>query len=271
MATQTGQMYNTFNYLIPQSGTTHVYASVIQASATPYVGNFQAVQFNGVQFRPQAAWFDNSQSSNELVFNIPAIGFRLNIPAGANIAYNFPSIEGFSYTVTGGGQATIFFADFPLLPSSASVTLPNTSNVDIVQSIQLDTLNQNPASAPVFVEAVAQQAQTKSAVIAASSTSTTITPPASSLKLTKLSLSITGNATLATAGIETITSTINGTTVLTDAVYIPSAAINNAQLYEKVWELDYAGFEMSTYDLVINLSTALATGQVTINAFFTVN
>ena len=269
--TQSGQMFNTFNYLVPTSGTTHVYASVIQASTVPFVGNFQSVKFGGTSFRPQAAWFDNSAGTGELTFTIPSIGFSLNIAAGANIAYNFPSVEGFSYEVTGAGQATIFFADFPLLPSSASVTLPNTTNVDIVSSITLQAEIVNAANSPVYSQTVSQQNNNVNGVITGTATSLSLTPPVANMKLQKLSISITGNATLAAAGVDTITSTVNGIDVAIDATYIPAAALNTGQIYTKDWDFSQASFGMAGYPLIITLATALATGQVTVNAFFTVN
>jgi hypothetical protein len=105
------------------------------------------------------------------------------------------------------------------------------------------------------------------AAIAAGATVATLTPPANNA-LAMWGISITGDATLATAGEDTITVALNGVTLYQTSVYIPATALSApGQYYSRVHK--YNSFVVpkvgASGTFTVTLGTALATGMVNVN------
>lgn len=117
----------TINYLVPAQATTHVVVSQFLASAVPYTVNWREFSVNqGYPFYPQGAFVDNSQGNADLVITINPLGYTFKVPAGFSRAVSFPATTGDQVaTITGNGQVSIYWADFPVLPDSGGqVVLP---------------------------------------------------------------------------------------------------------------------------------------------------
>lgn len=103
-------------------------------------------------------------------------------------------------------------------------------------------------------------------VITASSV--TITPTANT-KIRKLKLALTENATLAVAGIDVVTVSLNGVTIYQTGIYIPAAALTSTSLlWNEEINFDDITHNSGTGNLVVSLSTALAGGAMYVNAWF---
>ena len=95
------------------------------------------------------------------------------------------------------------------------------------------------------------------------------TPPANT-NLRKMVLSVTENATMATAGENQVTIALNGVTVFTDQAFVPAVALaTNGLLYHRDLDFGALGFSAGNAGtLTATLGTALATGSLTVNAYF---
>jgi hypothetical protein len=95
------------------------------------------------------------------------------------------------------------------------------------------------------------------------------TPPANS-NLRKLLISVTDNATQATAGEDMITVALNGVKIFAEPVYVPAVALDTGgQLYHR--DIDFGGTGFNTGSagaLTVTLGAALATGSLNVNAYF---
>lgn len=267
--------FRTFNYLVPANGTTHVYLTQIAASGVAASGNFAAIQFDGIPFRPQGVWIDNTNGTGEAIVTIQPIGFSMKVPAGANMAANFPSTENLKYSVTGTGTVNLFWADFPLLPNSTVATLDLTNTGGVlpveIQSILAGTIFDvsltNTAATPVYTRKSASAINSYNGTVSGTETSDSIVVT-NNVSFKKLRLSLSDNATLAAAGINTITVNVGGVNIFSEGVFVPGAALDTTGLLWEV-DLDFTAGEINTLtdDVIITLSTALATGQLNYNFY----
>lgn len=93
------------------------------------------------------------------------------------------------------------------------------------------------------------------------------TPPANS-NIRRLQVIVSGAATLATAGAETIAVELNGVTIFESNVYIGAAAVSGAIA---VFDVPFDGVTFNTGasgTLNLTLGTALATAGVVVNGYF---
>ncbi|MGC9239854.1 MAG: hypothetical protein ACP5D5_09345 [Acidithiobacillus sp.] len=99
-------------------------------------------------------------------------------------------------------------------------------------------------------------------------TSLTLTPPANT-NLRLLHINVSDNATQSTAGVITITATLNGVVVYVGGVYVPASALDNAGSLMQV-NLNFSAVapNAGTGSLVITLSGALSAGDIFVNAYF---
>ena len=262
----------TSNYLIPAGGNTHAVTLTGVLSATPQLVDWRQFTIDNFPFQPQGVFIDNSQGTGPITITIEPIGFNITCAAGISTQAQFPAPNGQSCNITGNGQATLVFVDFPVLPSAGAVSITNTVGVDIVQLASGITF---PVSVPANISGLPYQTQEVPiastayyADITGTATSATITPPASS-NLRKLVLALSENATLATAGTDLLTVTLNGVVVYKQNIYIPAAL--GAQLIFDALTLDFAKLGLNagaSGTLVVSLATALATGILDINAYF---
>src|SRR5574337_453823 len=109
---------STLNYLVPASGTTRsvTLTGIFTAAPAQIDWNALAVQFSN--FYPQGVFVDNTQGAGPLTINWQPLNFNVVVPAGVSGAYQFPAAMNETCTVTGNGQATCVFVDFPVLPNN---------------------------------------------------------------------------------------------------------------------------------------------------------
>jgi hypothetical protein len=113
------QVQSTTNYLVPSSGGTHCVPITAVWNAQPAVLDWRQFSESSFPFNPQGVFVDNSQNANPLTIEILPIGWNINVPAGAQLMTPFPAPTAQTAQVTssgGGGTATLFFVDFPVLP-----------------------------------------------------------------------------------------------------------------------------------------------------------
>lgn len=107
------------NYLIPPVGGPRAYAHSSVLSATPVFLDFRETaggMIDGQPFRPNGAFIDNTLGTDDLVVLLIEVNFRLSCPAGASLNAQFPAPHNCTFNITGNGQATVLFVDFPVFP-----------------------------------------------------------------------------------------------------------------------------------------------------------
>lgn len=265
----------TVNYLVPSSGRTH---------AVPVQGNFSAQAYpidwgqfrnDNFPFQPQGVFIDNSQGTGTLTIQILNGGingptfWQVTCPAGAFKSANFPAPNGQACNITGNGQATVIFVDFPVLPDAGAVTVENTVNVNIASPNPLPVSpTVNAAGTPYQNTEVPALASTLySGAITGATKTATLIPGTANLYLRKLIMSFTGNAAMAAAGNNLLTVTVNGITVYEENVFLPGAAGAVAgSLYKIILDWEKVGIYCAAGNVVVTLGTALSSGQMDINA-----
>lgn len=262
------QTFAARNYLIPASGTTHVFVSSGVATANPQYVNFSSFVNSGIPFTPEGAWVDNTQSTSPLVITIQPLDFTITVPAGVLQAVQYPAPSGQTATITGAGAFKIFWCDFPLLPSSSVVTIAGGSVTASLAPGQTVAIPASPAAGLGYsTTSLPAPCAALQGTIAAGATSVTLTPVAST-NLRKLRISMTANATLAAAAVDEVTVTLNGVQIFKRGVYIPAAA-GASDVVDISESFDEVAFNAgSAGTLVVTLGTALATGQLDVNAVF---
>ena len=265
------------NYLVPAGGGTHAVPVTGVFSATPEVIDWSQFKIDSFPFQPQGCFVDNSLGTGTLQIQIltsvnGVVFWTIQVPAGAVQAFSFPAPNGHAVSITGVGQANVIFVDFPVLPSGTVVTVTGTVNVNVVSPDPLPTeptvnsggVPYQNTEVPVLVTPFFNNA-----IKGAALTSGNITPAPNTF-LRKLILTLTGNTSLAAAGLNLITATLNGVVVFKENVYIPAAAVAGLADYW-VRELDFSklGSQVGAAgSLVVTIGTALATGELDINAYF---
>lgn len=123
-------LFDTTNYLVPSSGATHaVNYSGIFTSAL--LIDWRQFQIDNFPFRPQGVFIDNTNGITEVSINIQPINYNIVCPIGVSGQFQFPAPDNQTCTINASGQVTIIFVDFPVLPSSDSVQIGNTLNVNV--------------------------------------------------------------------------------------------------------------------------------------------
>ncbi len=260
----------TTNYLVPSSGKTHFVSYGGVFSATPYPIDWRQYSLNNFPFQPQGAFIDNTQGTGPLTINIQPIDFNVVVPAGVGAQVQFPAPEGQSMKITGTGQATVVFVDFPVLPNSGLVDIGNTVNIVIAGISAGVSLPVVPSVNSQGVPYQVQQIPAASfSTHTSGTTSGTVTPATPDLNLRKLTISITENAAQAAAGVNQLTVTLNGTQIFSEGVYIPAAGGGNAGLaYHRDLPFDSAQQYAAAGALVWSLASPLTAGQVDVNGYF---
>lgn len=107
------------NYMIPAVGTPRAYLQSGVLSATPVVLDFRNVSgggFDGQPFRPSGVFIDNTQGTGPLSITIVEMSYQIVCPAGQSLNLQFPAPTDITANITGAGQATVVFVDFPVIP-----------------------------------------------------------------------------------------------------------------------------------------------------------
>lgn len=122
---------DTTNYLVPASGKTHSVAFGGIYSATPFAIDWRQFMVDNYQFQPQGVFIDNSLGIAALVITILPIKFTVTCPAGVTGQFQFPAPDNQTCSITGNGQASVVFVDFPVLPNAGLINIGNTVNVNV--------------------------------------------------------------------------------------------------------------------------------------------
>lgn len=107
------------NYMIPAVGSPRGFVQSQVFSATPVTLDFRNVSggsIDGQPFRPSGVFIDNTQGTGDLTVVINEISFRMICPAGESLNLQYPAPVEMTATITGLGQATVVFVDFPVIP-----------------------------------------------------------------------------------------------------------------------------------------------------------
>jgi hypothetical protein len=142
------QVQGTTNYLVPSSGGTHCVPVAGAWTAQPAVLDWRQFSESSFDFNPQGVFIDNSQNANPLLLTILPIAWNINVPAGAQLMTPFPAPLQQTAQVSssgGGGLATLFFVDFPVLPFQSFASGAGSAVTIVGQPIT--TLPANVASA----------------------------------------------------------------------------------------------------------------------------
>src|SRR5574337_1321883 len=177
----------TLNYLVPASGTTRsvTLTGIFTAAPAQIDWNALAVQFSN--FYPQGVFVDNTQGAGPLTINWQPLNFNVVVPAGVSGAYQFPAAMNETCTVTGNGQATCVFVDFPVLPNNGGntpVTIAGPNPLP-VQVSGIVAANLSPVSVTSIYGAITAAGNTN-----------TPAPPANT-NLRRMLIGLAGNAAIA--------------------------------------------------------------------------
>jgi hypothetical protein len=122
----------TTNYLVPASGKTHSVTYSGLFSVTPLNVDWRQFSVDNYQFQPQGVFIDNSLGIADLVITILPINYKVICPLGIVGQFQFPAPDNQTCTITGNGQASVIFVDFPVLPNAGLINIGNTVNAQIV-------------------------------------------------------------------------------------------------------------------------------------------
>lgn len=109
------------NFLVPATGSTNAYQIRDTFSSTPKFINFNNVELDGQAFRPSGVIVDNTQGDDDLVILINEISYRIVVPAGQTLQMPYPAPLNHTANITGDGDATVLFVDYPVIPYGGSV------------------------------------------------------------------------------------------------------------------------------------------------------
>src|SRR2546423_9970958 len=116
------QIQPSTNYLVPSSGGTHIVPLSGVLSAAAAVIDWQQFSEESFAFQPQGVYIDNSAGIAPVVLQILAGGtqgtaiWTVTCPTGKVLHTPFPAPNGRVHKITGNGQVSIVYADFPVLP-----------------------------------------------------------------------------------------------------------------------------------------------------------
>lgn len=274
----TGQ-FKTTNYMVPSNGQTHAIVFQGQFSSAPLLIDWRQYAIDNELFQPQGVFIDNSAGTTPLVITILPIGYKVTCPAGLQVQAQFPAPNGQTATITGdpANSATVTFVDFPVLPSGTTAAITNTVNVNL-QSVSGGVrvpVDPNPLAAgntlPYRDQEYVPQAEFHYLSLSGATTTVNVTPTTANQNLRKLKISASGDATLAAAGEITLTATLNGSVIFTRTVYLTATTPAGSPMIEVLCDenFDMIGLPAAAGNLTVSITTALATGKIDINAYFT--
>jgi hypothetical protein len=205
------------NYLVPAAGSTSMYNISQVFSATPQNVDFRATSVDQAAFTPSGVFIDNSQGTGPLTVTINEAGFSITCAAGSRLQTQYPAPMAQSAAITGLGQATVIFVDFPVIPFSWG---PNGANGTVAVS-NLPTI----PGLPVGAAAVSASSGNVAAAVA------TATMPAVVGKTNYITgLEITGAGATAAAVILAALSGILGGTINYNVPVAAGVAVGNFPL-----------------------------------------
>lgn len=268
--------YKMRNYMVPSNGTTNGVLVTATLSATPLLLDWRQYTIDNAYFQPQGVYIDNSAGTGTLTITINPVGWQVTVPAGGQLATSFPAPNGETMSVTGLGNATMIFVDYPVLPSATAVTLQGTANVNIANVTSTNPLFVIPTplsqGLPYRDQEYVPQTEYHYGSITGSGTSVTITPTTTNQNLRKLLIYVSGDATNSGASEIAVTVTANGNPCFQRTIILPTAApsplITDSYL---VCEEDFGfiGIPLAAGAVVVTISHVLTTGVMDVNTYFT--
>jgi len=299
----------TGNYLVPSSGKTTSLTVSGVFSATPTVVNFSSVSKDNItDFSPQGAFISNSLGTGELQITITNNDYVISVPAGATVAVQFPAPEGQIHSITGNGQASIVYVDFPVIPSSnttnavlspgaiVSLTAGTVTGATLAAgtvagaTLAAGTVTGATLAAGTVTGATLAAGTVTGATLAAGTVSgATVAPNTTTVaqgfiaatvatvaivvpfnkNLRKLIITLSDNSTLAVAATDLLTVLLNAVNIYQQNLYIPAGV--TAGIGGSQIEIDFdlvAPNSGAAGTLNVTLAAALATGIVDVNAYF---
>ena len=241
----------TFNFLVPQDGTTHSVRSQFLASATPYQINWAGFNSaNNIPFRPQGFRIDTTLCSANTIITLLPIGMSMTIPKSVVAWYSFPAPEGQTVAITGNGPCIIDWVNFPVVAQDNSI------DAAILNALLNPVIQPPPAPTPP-----SPVHYTRSAGANNFNTTDASMKPSTLM----FNVSVSSNATIAAAGLLNII-VANGSNLGTamwfynEDVYLTNANTNVS--YNELRNFP-AGFSAPTNgNFYVFLSTPLTAGEV---------
>lgn len=110
-----GQLFSTFNYLVPAAGSTNAYVVKLVAAVDVSINFSDISSQTGIPFNPSGIQVDNLAGTEAVTIKIPETGFTMQVIQGNQQGMMFPAPAGCTVLVSGDG-ATIAFVDYPVIP-----------------------------------------------------------------------------------------------------------------------------------------------------------
>ena len=107
---------NVVNYLVPATGSTKAYVISQVLSATPVAIDFRQTDIDQEQFRPSGVFIDNTAGTGPVTVLINEMNFNIVCATGKRMQTQYPAPMAQSAQITGLGQASVIFVDFPVIP-----------------------------------------------------------------------------------------------------------------------------------------------------------
>ena len=261
--------FQSTNYLVPSAGSTTCVKLTPILSVTPTLVDWRQFKLDNKNFQPQGVFIDNTLGASDVTITINPIGYNIVCKAGQSKEAQFPAPNGQTASLVGNGVANLIFVDYPVLPSGSLVTIDGTPTVNIGNTPLPVSVPISVSGAPYLVNLEPLAASAVQYTITGAAVSGTATPTANT-NMRYLQITASEDASLAAAGIVTVTVTLNGTQVYQEGIYLPASA---GSIIGKT-DIARIPFESIAFNagvagaLVTTISTALATGQIDVNAYF---
>ncbi len=120
-----GELQTVVNFRKPDSHDVRAAPFQLTLSSTPFVIDFRALpgsDLAGTPFRPSGVYIDNTQGTDKLTVLVNELNYRMVCKAGELINLPYPAAKYSSVGITGEGQATVIFVDYPVEPYESSLT-----------------------------------------------------------------------------------------------------------------------------------------------------
>lgn len=107
---------NTMNYLVPASGSTS--GAVVRGFFTdvPVIQDWRNQNLDGEQYVPSGVFMDNSRGIGPLTMRVQNNGYSVTCQPGETLAAQYPAPLDQITEITGDGEASVIFVNFPVLP-----------------------------------------------------------------------------------------------------------------------------------------------------------
>lgn len=260
------------NYLVPASGRVHGVSykndfGGVQSTDSVDWGSYKV---NNFPFIPQGAFIDNTQGTGDLTIYIEEIQYTIFVPQGISKQSQFPALDRSTMTITGTGQVSIFFVDFPVLPDSGLVNIGNTVSVNLSSYSFAGALPVLPSinnqGIPYQITKIRPQGEFKQAQITGSALTASLTPSASGF-LQRLKIYVPDDVKIGTAGENLITISVGALVIQQFGIYLDTTtALRSPHAFDVEFDDLKAG---NAGDVVtVTIGTVLTGGTIFVNGYF---